>query len=43
MIREFKVYIPPQFHHGQAIAAAKADIIALEATDRPHLAGESAR
>jgi N-acylglucosamine-6-phosphate 2-epimerase len=34
----YEVYITPQFHHAQAIAAAGADIIAIDATlrDRPN-------
>lgn len=31
----FEVYITPQFEHAQAIAAAGADIIAIDATLRP--------
>ncbi|MCT7992346.1 N-acetylmannosamine-6-phosphate 2-epimerase [Laspinema olomoucense] len=33
-----EVYITPQFHHAEAIAASGADIIAIDATDRtrPH-------
>lgn len=30
-----QVYITPQFHHAQAVAAAGADIIAVDATARP--------
>ncbi|MGM0456652.1 MAG: N-acetylmannosamine-6-phosphate 2-epimerase [Cyanobacteriota bacterium] len=35
------VYITPQFHHAAAIAAAGADIIALDATERPRPQGET--
>ncbi|MGF1457713.1 MAG: N-acetylmannosamine-6-phosphate 2-epimerase [Leptolyngbyaceae cyanobacterium] len=34
------VYITPQFHHAQAVAAAGADIIAIDATLRSRPAGE---
>ncbi|MEO1349839.1 MAG: N-acetylmannosamine-6-phosphate 2-epimerase [Cyanobacteria bacterium J06635_15] len=36
-IPDYDVYITPQFHHAQAIAAAGADIVAIDATtrDRP--------
>ncbi len=37
----FEVYITPQLHHAEAIAAAGADLIALDATQRPRPAGES--
>ncbi|MEM9816553.1 MAG: N-acetylmannosamine-6-phosphate 2-epimerase [Cyanobacteria bacterium P01_D01_bin.6] len=30
-----EVYITPQFHHAQAVAAAGADVIAIDATERP--------
>lgn len=30
-----EVYITPQFHHAQAVAQAGADIIAIDATQRP--------
>ncbi|MFP4219819.1 MAG: N-acetylmannosamine-6-phosphate 2-epimerase [Phormidium sp.] len=36
-----EVYITPQFHHAAAIAAAGADIIALDATERPRPQGET--
>lgn len=39
----FDVYITPQFHHAQAIAAAGADIIAIDATLRPRPNGETVR
>jgi N-acylglucosamine-6-phosphate 2-epimerase len=35
------VYITPQFHHAAAIAAAGADIIAIDATARPRPGGET--
>jgi N-acylglucosamine-6-phosphate 2-epimerase len=35
------VYITPQFHHAQAVAAAGADIIAIDATARPRPGGET--
>jgi len=35
VIPGFEVYITPQFHHAQAIATAGADIIAIDATQRP--------
>ena len=35
------VYITPQFHHAEAIAQAGADIIAIDATDRPRPDGET--
>ena len=34
------VYITPQFHHAQAVAAAGADIIAIDATQRPRPGNE---
>ncbi|MGI0489189.1 N-acetylmannosamine-6-phosphate 2-epimerase [Pantanalinema rosaneae CENA516] len=37
----FDVYITPQFHHAQAIAAAGADIIAIDATLRDRPGGET--
>jgi N-acylglucosamine-6-phosphate 2-epimerase len=37
----FEVYITPQFCHAEAIAAAGADIIAIDATDRPRPDGET--
>jgi len=37
----FSPYITPQFHHAQAIATAGADIIAIDATDRPRPDGET--
>lgn len=36
-----EVYITPQFHHAEAIAQAGADIIALDATERPRPQGET--
>lgn len=39
--RDSDVYITPQFHHAAAIAAAGADIIALDATERPRPQGET--
>jgi N-acylglucosamine-6-phosphate 2-epimerase len=36
-----EVYITPQFHHAQAVAAAGADIIAIDATQRPRPGGET--
>ncbi|MGD1907889.1 MAG: N-acetylmannosamine-6-phosphate 2-epimerase [Leptolyngbyaceae cyanobacterium] len=35
------VYITPQFHHAQAVAAAGADIIAVDATERTRPGGET--
>lgn len=37
----YEVYITPQFEQAQAIAAAGADIIAIDATDRPRPGGET--
>ncbi len=37
----FDVYITPQFHHAQAVAAAGADVIAIDATLRPRPDGET--
>jgi N-acylglucosamine-6-phosphate 2-epimerase len=37
----FEVYITPQFHHAQAIAAVGADIIAIDATLRNRPDGET--
>ncbi|MDB9528018.1 N-acetylmannosamine-6-phosphate 2-epimerase [Oscillatoria sp. CS-180] len=39
--QDSEVYITPQFHHAQAIAAAGADIIAIDATLRPRPGGET--
>jgi N-acylglucosamine-6-phosphate 2-epimerase len=36
-----EVYITPQFHHAQAVAAAGADIIAIDATLRPRPGNET--
>lgn len=36
-----KVYITPQFRHAEAIAQAGADIIAIDATQRPRPDGEA--
>lgn len=36
-----EVYITPQFHHAQAVAAAGADIVAVDATPRPRPGNES--
>jgi len=36
-----EVYITPQFHHAQAVAAAGADIIAIDATPRSRPGGET--
>ncbi|MGF1537444.1 MAG: N-acetylmannosamine-6-phosphate 2-epimerase [Elainellaceae cyanobacterium] len=36
-----EVYITPQFHHAEAVAEAGADIIAVDATQRPRLGGET--
>ncbi|PSN18236.1 acetylmannosamine-6-phosphate 2-epimerase [filamentous cyanobacterium CCP5] len=38
---ESEVYITPQFVHAEAVAAAGADIIAIDATDRPRPGDES--
>ena len=35
-----EVYITPQYHHGAAVAKAGADIIAIDATQRPRPGGE---
>ncbi len=35
------VYITPQWHHAEAVAAAGADIIAIDATQRPRPGGET--
>lgn len=35
------VYITPQFHHGEAVSAAGADIIAVDGTARPRPEGET--
>jgi N-acylglucosamine-6-phosphate 2-epimerase len=40
-IEGFDVYITPQFHHAKAIAQAGADIIAIDATNRPRPGGET--
>jgi N-acylglucosamine-6-phosphate 2-epimerase len=40
-IPDFEVYITPQFRHARAIAAAGADIIAIDATLRPRPDGET--
>lgn len=37
----YDVYITPQFHHAEAIAAAGADIIAIDATQRDRPGGET--
>ena len=37
----YSVYITPQFHHAEAIASAGADMIAVDATQRPRPDGES--
>jgi N-acylglucosamine-6-phosphate 2-epimerase len=39
----FEVYITPQAHHADAIAQAGADIIAIDATQRPRPDGETLR
>jgi N-acylglucosamine-6-phosphate 2-epimerase len=36
-----EVYITPQFHHAQAVAEAGADVIAIDATERPRPGGET--
>ena len=41
MIPGYAVYITPQFHHAEAIAAAGADIIALDCTQRDRPGGET--
>lgn len=38
----YEVYITPTLDHARAVAAAGADIIAIDATARPHPAGELA-
>jgi len=40
-IDDFAPYITPQYHHAAAIAAAGADIVALDATPRDRPAGET--
>jgi N-acylglucosamine-6-phosphate 2-epimerase len=40
-IAGYEVYITPQFHHAAAIAAAGADIIAIDATQRARPNGET--
>lgn len=37
----YDVYITPQYHHAAAIAAAGADLIAVDATDRSRPGGET--
>ncbi|MBD0269987.1 MAG: N-acetylmannosamine-6-phosphate 2-epimerase [Cyanobacteria bacterium Co-bin8] len=41
VIPNYEVYITPQFHHAQAVAAAGADIIAIDATERPRPGDET--
>jgi N-acylglucosamine-6-phosphate 2-epimerase len=41
VIPHYSVYITPQFHHAEAVAAAGADIIAVDATQRPRPGGET--
>jgi N-acylglucosamine-6-phosphate 2-epimerase len=41
VIPGYEVYITPQFHHAQAIAAAGADMIAIDATTRSRPDGET--
>jgi N-acylglucosamine-6-phosphate 2-epimerase len=41
VIPGFEVYITPQFHHAQAIAAAGADIITMDATQRSRPGNET--
>lgn len=36
-----EVYITPQFHHAEAVAAAGADVIAVDATQRPRPGDET--
>lgn len=40
-IDDFAPYITPQYRHGEAIAEAGADIIAIDATPRPRPGGET--
>lgn len=40
-IAGYEVYITPQFKHAQAVAAAGADIVAIDATDRDRPEGET--
>jgi N-acylglucosamine-6-phosphate 2-epimerase len=40
VIPGYSVYITPQFHHAEAVASAGADIIAVDATQRPRPGGE---
>lgn len=41
IIPDYSVYITPQFHHAAAVARAGADIIAVDATQRPRPGGET--
>ena len=41
VIPESEVYITPQFHHAEAVAASGADIIAIDATQRPRPGDET--
>jgi len=41
VIPGYSVYITPQFHHAEAVASAGADIIAVDATQRPRPGEES--
>ncbi|HEY9878913.1 MAG TPA: N-acetylmannosamine-6-phosphate 2-epimerase [Leptolyngbyaceae cyanobacterium] len=40
VVPNYQVYITPQFHHAQAVVAAGADIIAVDATARPRPGSE---
>lgn len=41
VVPNYQVYITPQFHHAQAVVAAGADIIAVDATARPRPGSET--
>lgn len=41
VVPDYSVYITPQFHHAEAVASAGADIIAIDATQRPRPGGET--
>ncbi len=41
VIPNYSVYITPQWHHAEAVASAGADIIAIDATQRPRPGQES--
>ncbi|HIK46328.1 MAG TPA: N-acetylmannosamine-6-phosphate 2-epimerase [Leptolyngbyaceae cyanobacterium M65_K2018_010] len=41
VIPPYAVYITPQFHHAEAVAQAGANVIAVDATQRPRPGGET--